>query len=1464
MASFPGDGTNIPKRLVECLGFQPLNHLIPKDGLVKLLRSSLELYPALSEDAFSETLQDHSKAEKKVFTPLGKNGKLNIRFRELNSVQPSPTGPVLNLFDGLSEKAKQFLNTECLSSLKRLHSDDEMSDVDEETSSLKRSETTGSEYGDVELRLTPKKLKTGFEEFSLNQSALGLQHINDLKDLMTYIGREDSEADTANQLFWTKLGPNYVLSETSAERIFIILKNVSSMSDISKILDVKTLGRILNVCSDSVDVILREGDARSFNRIAFKCSFSIFMIFLLDVSEKRLYLERYIISAISFLSRINDKLAESETNLKASNEDCIQLKTLLSLLSSYIQKKPMQEEGLITRIVYLLADLLTFSPTTLAGTSGSATWLESLKVESSEGLISIFQSLPSQQLFIIDELLFRLEFLPNNRVLKKLKRVDHSFYATHLFFTLVSMLQTINSAKLRSQASQWDEESVENFLSLFKEQQELLSTLVEHINNSVLNKCFSGNASKKFILDNYVQDLVSMVARPNWSVAELLLASLTKKLLFAFSPSQQTSSTKESSILQAISHIGSGIQNIRLQSPSDELTIFRIHNNPELLDRAMDAFRNCVISMVPNGNWTAQTQSFWDRQIAFLVALGDFDSSDRDWKERTTMEATSLLQKPLISQADNNFDNEVKPHENAQLSYFATLHLFELINLFNPYVKLILSLLDKQKVKLRSGAIKCLTPLISKDPSLLADDSIKLVIEQRLKDSSPSVKTAILDLLSLSQYTEFYHLININFNDDSASIRKHILKLNIEIYDNCENLSTKSYVAARILKRTEDEEDSIVERAQSALLERWFLILSELETSPEEQNSKAKEITHVISAIVGLEESFAELFSVFLNDFVLNKAFHEPNVLTNIMESAHVITGKVVDDAINVHYAAESDDNLEAHKDAELNTFRLLSIISSSDHAFVTKDHIATLYPYLLTPQRSNLQYYILKVLKSSFSKLFYFKTKFLVDLETTVLGKLPRMTPLELEEALPLCWSIVKHRGDESRVSKACSSCLAQLSPYINLASKNPSAVPADGKIQKLLYLAAGFARSCPFENTKENFPNLKTREPIFEYVTKCLLVFTKIENPFVIRKTALRCLLKVAASFPKLFNSRHVLTVIDREFSSGLLDLNLVMIRCLHEFFELEEHKSFKLARPTVRTPSRINRSRSLGFEKPNDTICSAISSRYLKRILKIAFLEDARGSCIALDFIFLTLSLGYANPSYSTATIIALTASPYAETKKLAMTALESITMKTSSMLFSNLSSGVKMGLEHSKWLQENGLPCNSMFLRGMQELITSCSPANTRFLKSVTKTLVSYLNEDPRSFPKDQILLLCNNFSTLTYENMLEVCTLIRLFDVKIEELGESIEDEVQDSLDEVDNEDVSNLIISHACLFELRAFLCEKYGVSDEAVATVDTAEEDELKSQPAEPKKNKLVFGFSPSEFECKKWYNHYISVENN
>lgn len=413
MATFPGDKTNIPKRLTECLEFQPLNHLVPKSGLCRLLRSSLKVAPVYEKDAFGMQPPSHDNEEKRQFSTLGEDNAVAFQFRELDLATRADANPEYDLFEGLSEHAMRLLNTNCFESLKRERSE-------EGTQFEGKLESSGNNYGEVDFRTAPKRLKTVSDGFSLNQSALSSQHLRDLERLMESIGKDEESADLENPLFWTKVGSEYVLSELCAEKILMILKNVSSIPEICKTLSVNVLRRILSVCAGSINLILKNDDTGYLNSIAFTCATSILTIFSLDLDEKRLYLESYLISAISFLARINERLQDTDVDHQASNDDCVQLRSLLSLLSYYIQKKPMQEEELITKIVYLLCDLLTFAPPGAGGTSTSTSWLESLKSECSMGLISLFESLPAQRLFILDELLFRLDTLPTHRVQKKL------------------------------------------------------------------------------------------------------------------------------------------------------------------------------------------------------------------------------------------------------------------------------------------------------------------------------------------------------------------------------------------------------------------------------------------------------------------------------------------------------------------------------------------------------------------------------------------------------------------------------------------------------------------------------------------------------------------------------------------------------------------------------------------------------------------------------------------------------------------------------------------------------------------------------------------------------------------------------------------------------------------------------------------------------------------------------------
>ncbi|SCU81825.1 LADA_0C01288g1_1 [Lachancea dasiensis] len=1463
MTSFPGDKTNIPKRLTECLEYQPLNFLIPKSGLCELLHSSLRVAPVIKGPEFRVGERKEASVHR-----LEVDEAPEIQFREFALPVGNTQDASIDLFSGLSDGAQQFLNPNCFERAKRAPtlSASELTDLSNNSDSLERYNDISvvdddASYRDIETEAKAKKVKAAAEEYSLDQVTMHSQYLKELERIMPYLGDDTNSAHLHNQLYWTKIGDLRVVSETCLERIMLILKNISQIKDVLEKIPFDTLNRLLRVCSESIDAILKTGEV-GHNNAAFKSATVIFMIFLMDIDEKRLYLERYLVSVVCFLQKVIESLTDSDTSMAATADDYLQLKAALSLLSSYIQKKPMQEEQLITKLVYLLSDLLTFNPIMVKGMSSLSTWLETLRRESSVALITMFEKLPTQRIFILDELLFRIDALPTSRIRKKLQKIGDSLYATHLFLTIARMLQAVNSSAFRPSSEGLDKTHIEEFINTFKEQQSELSSFIEHVNNSILNKCFAVNSFKKYILDNYVQDLLAMTVHPAWCVGEILLASLLKKMLLVFSPSHQSNATKESSILQIIANVGSTIQDIKLKIKSIEgVTFMSVYNDDEMLGKVLSSFQNCLSFLSQANNDVTSRDFLWDRKIACLAAISGLTVDNAIRKERIDSKILMALQEVGGGDCHNSSLLSSSTPKDPKHDYFLLLQVSELLSLFDPYVRLVLSLLNRQSVKLRSGAIKCLAPLVSNDPGMLEVPSIKNVIEKRLLDSSSSVKMAILDLLSSTHLTGYYTLINLNYNDESATIRKQVLKLNLDIYERTSDVGIKAFVASRILRRTEDEEDSIIEKAQTSLLEFWFLKTSGGDRYALGEDAHQKEVLTVISTLVGQYEEDSQLFETFLNEYVLDGTLHTKETFEAVNFTIRHLTGKLVDEAILMHYG--NDELKEAKVQSDANIFQLLAILSACEHAFISKVHITNLFPYLMSSELSDLQYYILKVFKNSFSKLSYFKTSFLIELESTTLGKLPKMSVREMEEAIPLCWSIQRQKGDDTRISRACASCLSLLTPYINLCMQNPSSVVADGKVQRLLYLAAGFARFCNFTNLEERFPNLKSNEPLSEYVTKCLLLFTRPEIDPLLRKIAFRNLLKVGTSHPKLFNSPKLLGVVDKEFTSNNLVTSLVIVQCFSDLFISEEQKALQLTRPVRYSTLKVQRGRSIEQSKPSSAICPAVASRYLKKVLKLALQEDTAHSCVTLQFIELVLDFGYTNPVNCLPTLICLLGSPSSETRRQAIVVIENTFSKNSSLPFSNLGNGFKAGVEHIKRMQESGRSCNAIFLPAVQSLMYKLGMKPSRFFNAYKKTLSSYFGAGKGTFPRVQLVILCMNMAGLGFDSILDVCVLARLLDVRAEELLQSIEQMADDATNDTAAKKLPrDLIISRECLLELRIYLCRKFGINDETVAGVGTSEDEDLRMKPAEAKHLDIQFQFPPAGLDEHELCNRFWSTQ--
>lgn len=263
-------------------------------------------------------------------------------------------------------------------------------------------------------------------------------------------------------------------------------------------------------------------------------------------------------------------------------------------------------------------------------------------------------------------------------------------------------------------------------------------------------------------------------------------------------------------------------------------------------------------------------------------------------------------------------ENREADFSTIKLDYFSILHAFELLNLYDPYLKLILSLLAKDKIKLRSTAIKCLSMLASKDKVILSNPMVKETIHRRLNDSSASVKDAILDLVSInSSYFEFYQQINNNYNDDSIMVRKHVLRINEKMYDETNDIVTKVYVIARILMKIEDEEDNIIDMARLILLNRWILKVHEVLDQPEKLKEISSSVLLVMSRVAIMNEKCSQLFDLFLNFYLLNKEAHSKEAYDKITHVLTILTDFLVQKIVELN----SDDTNEKNSIVDKQNF---------------------------------------------------------------------------------------------------------------------------------------------------------------------------------------------------------------------------------------------------------------------------------------------------------------------------------------------------------------------------------------------------------------------------------------------------------------------------------------------------------------------------------------------------------------
>lgn len=1440
------DGKKLPKSLIEAVGHEPLSFVIPKDGLSDLVDPSFTPTFTQEEEAFATGDMESYSALEGVSLDVGDVGGQRLVFKRPTRMPgiTENTGGEANLYEGLSPLAKKCLKvTKC-----QVTSDDikEKEVIKPSRPGKHKIFAPGREEDDkrVEPESLVKRAKGG-SGVTINHVDLGNKYLQEFATFYECINEGPTSASAKAAECWQMISDqHFILTELCLTRLEIILQNIVSVSSTWDKVETHWLVEILKVLVGNIRCAKEVGEngsySSSLNKVAHLSVGLIFTIFIISKNDNKLSLEEFVWEPINFLEFSLEYIKNDMNEANQLKEMFVSLQHSILHLPAYIGSTSFLDESLTFKVVNLLAGVIMDNEVNIGNDMQLQHCWENITDSSKRSLVSLFKKCPLQREFIVEELLSHVENMPLKRNQKGLRRAGHGIFVTDFTLTIISMFEDLNCFEAVKVLSD-DSADVSDILPFVSEKYHRQSTSLDSFGTQVIdtiwNKFLQSSTKYRHVLENYLSDLVALLPYPQYAIAESLLAQSTKKLLVELTAAQHPANVETIS-LQILGTVGASIFDIKCATRKNEgNNIIRLVNYPECLPQFMHSYDNCVSYCLSMSS--GQVRFVWHKTLGILLKGIEYTKDDEGQNQKMTELVISEFKRAQNLSGSSVMAPKLD-YSDIKYDYFSYLHAFELINLYDPYLKLILSLLESEKIKIKSTAIKCLSMLASSDNTILSSPMVKSTIGKALENSPASVKDAILDLISIGSCAiDYYKQLNASFDDESILVRKHILKMNEMIYSQTQSLSVKAFVASRIMLRLEDEEDTIIEMARSILMKHWIFSVTQ-EQSAERQRAACNDVIKAMAGVASMNDRCSRHFEWFLNFYLLN----EETLPAKTSEEVRQCLNKLTDGL--VHIITEMQGSSES---AEGNHLRgallsLLAKFADCNVSFITKNHIVALYPYLMSDEKNDLQLHILHVFRSSLDKVGTLKPKFLLELETALLGRLPRMNVKEIGQAMPLLWRVATHRGDNGRISKACTSCFQLLSPYIAEVSKDPNINP-DGKLQRLIYLATGFARYCRFTQSTGKPAFIKADESVYAYVAKRLLLLSGEGVPHIIRRVAIKNLTQLCASHPKLFNSRPILVLLDEEMSGSSSEIKFAILESLYDFFKAEELESIKRAGVNCSVSSNERLKKKLLKEKKiesvSDGVCSALVSRFLKPILAACCSADARSSFIAIKLLKLTLQYGYTNPSHCIPTVIGLLASTDEFMSVVAIEILRELLEKYETMVFSGIVQGFKVAVEYSESTLGTDFYKNDQFLSSLQKVIGG-GKRSSKFFQSLLRLLRVNFGKVETARLEAQIssgiIFLSVNVSQVSFPTQSELIGVLKSIDTVTDHLSGRLEDQSAETEASEIPCSIKDTLLMLLCLRKLKGYLMTEYGLKiDETTAENASVIELRRRSPPSASRK---------------------------
>ncbi|KAB0369668.1 hypothetical protein FD755_018661 [Muntiacus reevesi] len=936
--------------------------------------------------------------------------------------------------------------------------------------------------------------------------------------------------------------------------------------------------------------------------------------------------------------------------------------------------------------------------------------------------------------------------------------------------------------------------TAQNFLSIF------------------LKKCGSKQGEEDYrpLFENFVQDLLSTVNKPEWPAAELLLSLLGRLLVHQFS----NKSTEMALRVASLDYLGTVAARLRkdaVTSKMDQGSIERILKQVSGGEDEIQQFRLEILLLISSNSSLKISFQFsrkfyiaqWFRDTTLETEKAMKSQKDEESSEGShhakEVETTGQIMhraenrkkflRSIIKTTPSQFstlkmNSDTVDYDDACLivRYLASMRPFA--QSFDIYLTQILRVLGENAIAVRTKAMKCLSEVVAVDPSILARLDMQRGVHGRLMDNSTSVREAAVELLGRfvlcrPQLAEqYYDMLIERILDTGISVRKRVIKILRDICIEQPTFPKITEMCVKMIRRVNDEE-GIKKLVNETFQKLWFT-----PTPHNDKEAMTRKILNITDVVAACRDTGYDWFEQLLQNLLKSE---EDSSYKPVKKACTQLVDNLVEHILKYEESLADSDNKGVNSGRLVACITTLFLFSKIRPQLMVK-HAMTMQPYLTTKCSTQNDFMVIcnvaKILELVVPLMEHPSETFLATIEEDLMKLIIKYGMTVVQHCVSCLGAVVNKVTQNFKFVWACFNryygAISKLKSQHQEDPNNTSLLTNKPALLRSLFTVGALCRHFDFD--LEDFKG-NSKVNIKDKVLELLMYFTKHSDEEVQTK-AIIGLGFAFIQHPSLMFEQEVKNLYNNILSdkNSSVNLKIQVLKNLQTYLQEEDTRMQQADRDWKKVAKQED-LKEMG--DVSSGMSSSIMQLYLKQVLEAFFHTQSSVRHFALNVIALTLNQGLIHPVQCVPYLIAMGTDPEPAMRNKADQQLVEIDKKYAGFIHMKAVAGMKMSYQ----VQQAINTCLKDPVRGFRQ--DESSSALCSHLYSMIRGnrqhrrafLISLLNlfDDTAKTEVNMLLYIADNLACFPYQTQEEPLFIMHHIDITLSVSGSNLLQSFKESM-----------------------------------------------------------------------------------